>query len=307
MKYFCKIFFIFILISINEKSRANFENKIVVKVENEIISSFEIKNRILTALYFSGEEINQKNINKYKKEILNSLIENKLKKIESKNYNMIPNEQRVKAYLKERSSSIQELKKNFIVNNIDFELYLEHLNNEFMWQDLIFKLYSNKITVDENLIEQKIKNYLKQNSQIEEFKISKIDLELNKKDKINEKIIELQTSIEKLGFEQTAIIFNNEISSDSVGNLGWISSNALSPDIFDIVKKLEIGNVSKPIKKGNNLIILKLNDKKTSKREDLDINLLKRNFSNQRRNEQLSLYSRSHLSKLKNNTLIEYK
>jgi len=46
MKYFCKIFFIFILISINEKSRANFENKIVVKVENEIISSFEIKNRI---------------------------------------------------------------------------------------------------------------------------------------------------------------------------------------------------------------------------------------------------------------------
>ena len=117
----------------------------------------------------------------------------------------------------------------------------------------------------------------------------------------------MQTSIEKLGFEQTAIIFNNEISSDSVGNLGWISSNALSPDIFDIVKKLEIGNVSKPIKKGNNLIILKLNDKKTSKREDLDINLLKRNFSNQRRNEQLSLYSRSHLSKLKNNTLIEYK
>ena len=28
-----------------------------------------------------------------------------------------------------------------------------------MWQDLIFKLYSNKITVDENLIEQKIKNH----------------------------------------------------------------------------------------------------------------------------------------------------
>ena len=61
---------------------AKIENKIVIKVENEIITNFEIKNKIISSLILTGEEINQENINKYKKQIINTLIDNKLKKIE---------------------------------------------------------------------------------------------------------------------------------------------------------------------------------------------------------------------------------
>ena len=75
-------------------------NKIVIKVENEIITSYEIKNKILTLLNFSGTEVNQKNINQLKKQAVESLIQFKLKKIELKKYNIQKNTSRINSYLK---------------------------------------------------------------------------------------------------------------------------------------------------------------------------------------------------------------
>ena len=42
-------------------------NKIILQVENEIITSYEIKNKILTTLFLANQDINQPNIDKLKK------------------------------------------------------------------------------------------------------------------------------------------------------------------------------------------------------------------------------------------------
>ena len=82
MKKKLSIFILFLIINYSGKVEAKISNKIVLKVENQIITNFEIKNKILSSLLLSGEELNQDNIDKYKKEVVNLLIDNKLKKIE---------------------------------------------------------------------------------------------------------------------------------------------------------------------------------------------------------------------------------
>ena len=67
------------------------------------------------------------------------------------------------------------------------------------------------------------------------------------------------------------------------------------------------GDISKPIKKQNTVLFLKIDDKRISKSENIDISELKNNLINQKKNELFNLYSRSHLSKLQNTSLIEYK
>ena len=75
------ILFFFILNNlINSTSFGNIQNQIVVKVENEIVTNYEIKNKILSILILSNEEINQNNIDKLKKQALSSIIQNKIKK-----------------------------------------------------------------------------------------------------------------------------------------------------------------------------------------------------------------------------------
>ena len=70
---------------------------------------------------------------------------------------------------------------------------------------------------------------------------------------------------------------------------------------------MKIGDVTKPIKRQNSILILKLVDKSKTKKNEINLENLKKNVLNQKKNELFNLYSNSHLSKLKNSTLIEYK
>ena len=53
---------ILVFLFLNKSVNAKFKNDIIVKIENEIITNFEIKNKILSTLILSNQEINQKNI-----------------------------------------------------------------------------------------------------------------------------------------------------------------------------------------------------------------------------------------------------
>ena len=66
-----------------------------------------------------------------------------------------------------------------------------------------------------------------------------------------------------------------------------------------------MGEVTKPIRKTNTILFLKLNNKKRkSNLESLNIVKLKENIINKKKNELFNLYSNSHISKLKNTSLI---
>ena len=69
---------------------------------------------------------------------------------------------------------------------------------------------------------------------------------------------------------------------------------------------MKIGEISKPINKKNSIMFLKLDDKKVSEVE-MDMNKLKTELIKKKQNELFNLYSQSHLSKLRNNNIIEYK
>ena len=306
-----KIIFIFFAISIllldSKESFANLESKIIVKVENEIVTNFEIKNKILSSLIISNQEINQNNINKYKKEVLNLLIDNKLKKIEVSKYKIEKNTSKTDAYIRSISSDIFSLKEKFNKNNLDFQLYFEELTIEFMWQELIYKLYANKINVDENIIKKEVANYMKNDSTYEELRISEIEVFFNNKKELEEKIFEVEEEIKLSGFEKAAYKYNRKYSESSNIDLGWINSSSLAPEILKELRKIEVGEITKPIIRQNSIIILKLADKRNLKKISENMDKIRNNLIKKKRNEQFELYSRSHLSKLKNNSLIEYK
>ena len=94
--------------------------------------------------------------------------------------------------------------------------------------------------------------------------------------------LEIEKEIKNNGFEATALKFNKTSVSNN-SDLGWINSKSLSPEIFDMLDKMKIGEVTKPIKRQNALIFLKLTDKRLSKKEDLEINKLKNQILNKKK------------------------
>ena len=77
--------------------------------------------------------------------------------------------------------------------------------------------------------------------------------------------------------------------------------------IYNNINELKIGQITKPIIQQDSVLFLKVNNIRSSKTKNMDISELKQNLINQKKNDLFNLYSRSHLSKLKNTSLIEYK
>tara|TARA_B100001939_G_scaffold337654_1_gene342235 strand:+ start:1415 stop:2344 length:930 start_codon:yes stop_codon:yes gene_type:complete len=304
------IFILFLLsfLMISKYSYAKINNKIVIKVENEIITSYEIKNKILTLLNFSGTEVNQKNINQLKKQAVESLIQHKLKKIELKKYNIKKNTSRINSYLKSISSNnVSGLKMKFEENNLDYELFMDEVEVQSMWQELVFKLYSKKFSIDETLIEQELKNSKNTKKDLREFKISEIEIMLENNKNDDKKIQNIISEIQKDNFESVALKYSISSSASNNGDLGWISEKSMSNQIHNIIKDMKIGQVSKPIRRQNTVLFLKVQDIRNSKITDLNLVELKKKLINQKKNELVNLYSLSHLSKVRNTSLIEYK
>ena len=165
------IFFVIIIFfKINNFSFANIDNKIVVKIENEIITNFEIKNKILSLLIISNQEINQKNIDVLKGKALKSLIDLKLKRLELKNFDIKEDYKQINTYLNQVSANdINSLKEKFKQNQVNYNLFIEELKTEFRWQKFIYTVYSNKIEIDDSSIENELKNLIKNKILIKEY------------------------------------------------------------------------------------------------------------------------------------------
>ena len=297
----------FFFINFFNTSLAKERNNIILKVENEIITSFEVRNKILSSLILTNSTINQENVNKQKKISLDSLILHKLRKIELSKYNFKKDNVQINRYLKSISSdNIEDLKKKFIDNNIDFELFLEEIEVQLKWQKFIFQKYSNKIEINEENINQEIEKFVKNKINIEEFNLAEIEILLN--DSNDKKRIEfIKNQINNEGFDVTALKYSSSTTSSNKGDLGWVSSKSLSKEIYNTISLLKVGGVSKPIELQNRILFLKLINKRVSKVENVDLNKLRKNLIDKKKNELFNLYSRSHLSIIKNKSLIEYK
>lgn len=68
---------------------AQIKSDIVLKIENRIITNYELKNKIISSLILSDQAINQENIDRYKNSSLEFLIQLKLKQIELSKFNFV--------------------------------------------------------------------------------------------------------------------------------------------------------------------------------------------------------------------------
>ena len=284
-----------------------FNSKIIVKVEDEIITNYDLKNKILITLILSNQEINQQNIDELKKAVLDQLINLKLKKIELLKYKIKKDEGRINSYLKSISgNNIQNFKNKFFENNLDFELFLDEVDTEIRWQQLIYTLYGKKIDINEATIDVEVEKIIKERSNVEEFELYEIEINSNLDIPEKQIIEDILKKINTIGFENSALNFSASTTSSQKGYLGWINGKTLSKEIYLILSKMKIGEVSKPIKKQNNILFLKLNNKRTIKPEQLEIKKLKSDIIEKKKAGLFNLYSQSRLSKLKNNSFIQY-
>ena len=308
IKKFSLFFFVLVFLNSEFLPARALKNKIIVKVDNNIITAYELKNKLKTSLILSNQEINQINIDKNKRRALTYLINLKLKKNELTKYKINLESIDIKNQLVSiASNDIEGFKNNFKKLDISYDLFVDELKIETGWKQLMFKIYNKKVRVNQEEIDKQVLTFLKKSSEIEELRISEIEIALDQNSNIDEEIKLIREEIDENGFEKTALKYSISTSSVNNGDIGWVNVDNLNSKMSKVLKTMKIGEVSLPIRDLNTLLFLKLSNKRTSKVENINADEFKKRLIDRKKNELFNLYSRSHLSKLKNNSLIEYK
>lgn len=290
-------------------TNASIQNKIIATVNNEIVTSYELKNKIMTFLILNKVEVNQENINNYKNQSLKTLINMKIRKNELVKYNLLNGEIDTSRLIEQQSKkynfTIEEFKKEFLNNNLSYDLYLQEIQLELGWQQLILQLYGNKIIVDEYEIDEELKKIIDNQKEMIEYRLSEIEVQVNDNEKITDLVEEIQNQIIKDGFKNTAIKYSTSSTALEGGEIGWVNSESLSNKMLNAISNMKLKEVSKPMMHNNSILFVKLEEIK--KVDALKINSIetKKKIIDQKKNELLNLFSNSHLSKIRNNASIE--
>ena len=315
MKFLNSLKFLFTLLIIIffkfNYSYSSINNKIIVKVGNEIVTSHELENKIRTILFLSNRQIDQVNINKVKKKAISDLINKKLKKEEIDRYGILIEENRVSSYLTDISSKLKMNKEDFIKimkrNDISFDLYKEEIKIDLAWQSLIYELNKNSLSVDEKQIIQELNEIIKNKRDLEEYELAEIVVDKIYDSNQESILIEISDYISQFNFEEAALKYSISSSASEGGNIGWVSSSSLSNQLKNVLNKLSLGETSSPIINVDQIIFIKLlNKRKTKANLNLEAEQIKNSLINKRKNELLNLYSNNHLSKKRNNTIIKF-
>ena len=263
------ILYLCLFLIMNFKSYANENIYIVYKINNEIITNTDIEKeyRYLVSLNNELKALEKQRVIELSKE---SALREKIKKIElAKYFDLETINIKIDNYLENFYRNLK------ITNKNDFEEYLEQNNIsldyvkkkieiEILWNQLIYDRYIGQINIDKNKIKEKVKKLISTNKQ---KKYSLSEILFNKENNLNfeTKLENINQSIGKIGFNNTANIYSISESSKFGGKIGWIEEQKLSTKILEQFKTLEVGQYTSPIQVGSSFLILKIEEIKYEK------------------------------------------
>ena len=282
-------------------SSFSIENKILLKIENQIITSLDVNNefKYLIALNPNIKNSKREDILRLSKR---SIIQEKIKKIEiEKNFNNPQIPQKIleqilqNVYSRIGLANLDDFKEYLIKNNIDFQNVKNKLEVEALWNELILIKFSSKVKVNEKNLREQINNNSKF---LKSYLLSEISFEVSNLRELDKKFKEISKIINDKGFDFAALKYSVSPTSNLGGKLDWIDENSLNKNIKEAIKNLEIDDFTKPIAVSGGFLILQINDIKNTKIE-IDVEKELNKLKNYEKNNQLNQYSKIYFNKVK--------
>ena len=308
IKMIKKLFLTFIIFfNILSASTYSFENKIILKVDNEIITSVDILNEsnYIKAMNENFQNLDQSELWKIS---LKSITKEKIKKIEllnnlekieinDDNFNKII----TSIYGRFGFDNLENFKFHLNSFNVDYDTFKKKVSIETLWNELIYSKFYNKIYIDK----EKLKKEIKDNNakKIRSFLLSEIVFDTSDDQTIDSKYELIKKEINVSNFKKAALKHSISNTANSGGSLGWVNEDVISKKLKNEIVNLKIGELSKPIIIPGGALVLKIENIKEINNE---INLEKKlnDLVRYSTNQQLNQFSNIYFNKVKKNIKI---
>jgi len=260
------------LMSNFEPIQAQKVNQIAAIVNDKVISTFDLQERIQLIIFSAGLPNNDKQKRSLAPQILRDLIDETLKNEEAERLNISVTNKEMNSALSriEKLNNIPQGSFNDMIksNGISAKAALSQIRASIIWQKFIGRRVVPTIEISEEEVE-KVMNRIDSVKGKIQYHINEVLLpidEISQKQTIsdlaNRLVVQIRngTDIKKIAHQ-----FSTSASAAIGGDIGWIQEGELNDNANQAINKLKVGEVTNPILTQDGYLILQIKNKRKLK------------------------------------------
>ena len=228
---------------------------IAAVVNDDVISLYDLEARIDLLLATSNQQSTPELRKRLSRQILNQLIDEKLKMQEAKRLGIRVAKRDLDnaiANMEERNKLPKGGLAKFLKGNgIDQLVLLDQIEASIAWGGAVNRTFRSQITISDEEIDEVIAE-IKESKGKPEYLASEIFLAVNNPGEANDVLNNANKLLEQLrkGANFIALARNYSQSATAAvgGDLGWVRYGELAPEINRVLGEMKQGNVSTPIR-----------------------------------------------------------
>lgn len=248
-----------------EFSDAHAPQGIVAIVNDQIISRYDLDQRVRLVMATSGIPNTPENMERIQGQVLRSLVDEVLELQEAKRLDLLVTPDDTKKELDQiaaRASMTPEQIDEFLKENgVSKNALVRQIEANIAWNKVIGQQFGPLITIGEAEIDD-VLNRLKSEADQPRFLVSEILLTFDNPAQEGEIAAGAQRLVEQMRqgapFAAVARQFSQSATAANGGDIGWVHASQLPEEIAPTVEQMNMGDISDPIRTVNGFYIVQL-------------------------------------------------
>ncbi|MGF1464091.1 MAG: peptidylprolyl isomerase [Maricaulaceae bacterium] len=250
-----------------EDSDAEYIEGIVALVNDEVVSTYDVRQRMLLILNTTGVRPTDEVLPQVQSQAVRTLVDERLQLQEAAKFEIEVTDEEVKGALQNISGgqiSIEQMAEQFARGGVGMETLENQVRADVAWRILVNGRFGSSVRISDNQVEQQMAR-MEDSLTKPRYLISEIYLETPLG--VDEATIRqtANTILELLRqgrpFPQVARSFSKSATARTGGDRGWVSTDDLRPELARAVEQLDVGQVSVPIRSAGGYYLIALRNK----------------------------------------------
>ena len=250
---------------------------VLVSVNDDIISSYDLKQRMLLLMATSGVQVTQENYAQFQQQAMRSLVDEHLQFQEMKQWKVKVEDKEVDDELqrmaKESNMSKDQLLGELKKIGVEPTTLREQIRAQLGWNELVGGRYHSNAQVGRDQVDETMDKIIA-DGQKPQFEVSEIFLDPTTAGGIENARKGAQQLSQQLNqkvapFQAVARQFSNAPSAANGGDEGWMVAGNMDPQIEATLQSMKVGDISAPVETKDGVYIFYLRDKSAGNADEV--------------------------------------
>jgi peptidyl-prolyl cis-trans isomerase SurA len=244
---------------------------IAALVNDYPITTVDVRNRMRLIIVSSGIQPTEEALLRIQQEALRSLIEETLQIQAALEYEIEVEPEEIDAAIAniavQNNADPSQIANELAASGVDISTLRRQLEAEIAWQIIVSGRYNNRIRISNQQIEATLERVAATAAQ-PQYRLAEIFIEipLSADDsESQQRAIAVMTQLSQgAPFQAVAQQFSDAPSAANGGDIGWLLEGQMRPEVVQIARILEPGQLSRPFRVPGGLMIIALIDRRES-------------------------------------------